>query len=182
MADDGDFDGQFLLAAPGEPDQLEQTNEGHVEERECRTSIFARNLTSPKVRVEDLDEVFGTHRMLMTTTRGLSLDRATRAKHASIVKVLSELGLALPGSVEVRSTRCGKANCRCKADPAQLHGPYIVWTRKVEARTVTRVLSPEQLEDYRPMFDNAKRLRELVAALQNLALQVVDTDDRWHSR
>ena len=32
------------------------------------------------------------------------------------------------------------------------------------------------------MFDNAKRLRELVAALQNLALQVVDTDDRWHSR
>ena len=118
----------------------------------------------------------------MTTTRGLSLDRATRAKQASIVKVLSELGLALPGSVEVRSTRCGKANCRCKADPAQLHGPYIVWTRKVEARTVTRVLSPEQLEDYRPMFDNAKRLRELVAALQNLALQVVDTDDRWHSR
>ena len=116
------------------------------------------------------------------TTSGVRLDPAARAKQARITKALSELGLALPGSVEVRSTRCGKANCRCKADPAQLHGPYIVWTRKVEARTVTRVLSPEQLEDYRPMLENAKRLRELVTELHNLTLQVVDTDDRWRAR
>ena len=116
------------------------------------------------------------------TTRGLSPDRAARAKQARIAKALSELGMALPGSVEVRSTRCGKANCRCKADPAQLHGPYIVWTRKVYTKTVTRVLSPEQLEDYRPLFDNAKRLRELVTELQSLTLDVVDSDDRWRTR
>ena len=45
-----------------------------------------------------------------------------RARQARITKALSELGLALPGSVEIRRTRCGKANCRCKADPPQLHG------------------------------------------------------------
>jgi hypothetical protein len=109
--------------------------------------------------------------VMARTTRGLSLDRAARAKQARITKALSELGLALPGSVEVRSTRCGKVNCRCKAEPAHLHGPYIVWTRKVDAKTVTRVLSPEQLDDYRPMLENAKRLRELVTELQNLTLQ-----------
>ena len=66
--------------------------------------------------------------------------------------------------------------------PAQLHGPYIVWTRKVDSKTVTRVLSPEQLEDYRLLFDNAKRLRELVTELQSLTLDVVDSDDCWRTR
>jgi len=121
--------------------------------------------------------------MVVTTTkRRIRLDRAARAKQARIAKALSELGLALPGSIEVRSTRCGKANCKCKADPPQLHGPYIVWTRKVDAKTVTRVLSPDQLEDYRPFFDNAKRLRELVTELQSLTLDIVDSDDRWRTR
>jgi hypothetical protein len=115
-------------------------------------------------------------------TRGLQPDRSARARQARIAKNLSELGFALPGSVEVRSTRCGKANCRCKADPAQLHGPYIVWTRKVDQKTVTRVLSAEQLEDYRPLFDNAKRLRELVTELQSLTLELVDSDHRWRPR
>jgi hypothetical protein len=121
--------------------------------------------------------------MLMArTTKGLSPDRKARAKQARIAKALCELGLALPGSVEVRSTRCGKANCRCKADPALLHGPYIVWTRKIDQKTVTRVLSPDQLEDYRPLLDNAKRLRELVTELQSLTLEVIEGDDRWRTR
>ena len=117
----------------------------------------------------------------MTIRKGLRVDRAARAKQSQIAKELCEIGLALPGSVEVRRTRCGKPNCRCKAEPAQLHGPYIVWTRKVDGKTVTRVLTPEQLDDYRPLFDNARRLRELVVALQNLTLQVLETDDRWRT-
>lgn len=121
--------------------------------------------------------------MLMAReSKGLEPDRAARATWARIAKELSELGLALPGSIEVRSTRCGKANCRCKADPAQLHGPYIVWTRKVDQKTVTRVLNADQLEDYRPLLDNAKRLRELVTELQRLTLEVVDADHRWRTR
>ncbi len=119
--------------------------------------------------------------VVVTTNRGLRVGQAARARQRRIAKALSELSLALPGSVEVRRTRCGKRNCRCKADPPQLHGPYIVWTRKVEGKTVTRVLSPEQLEDYRPLLDNAKRLRELVTELQDLTLQVLDTDDRWRT-
>ena len=118
----------------------------------------------------------------MTIRKGLRVDRAARAKQSQIAKELCEIGLALPGSVEVRRTRCGKQNCRCKAEPAQLHGPYIVWTRKVDQKTVTRVLSADQLEDYRPLLDNAKRLRELITELQRLTLEVVDGDDRWRSR
>ena len=36
---------------------------------------------------------------------------------------LATLGPCLPGSVVVRTGRCGKANCACRADPPRLHGP-----------------------------------------------------------
>ncbi len=47
---------------------------------------------------------------------------------------------------------------------------------------MTRVLTPEQLADYRPLMDNAKRLRDLVTQLQDLILEVLDSDDRWRTR
>jgi hypothetical protein len=86
------------------------------------------------------------------------------------------MGPALPGSVEVRRTRCGKSNCACKGDPPRLHGPYNVWTRKVAGRTVTRVLTDEQLAAYQPLFENHKRLRALVSELCDLTLAAVAND------
>jgi hypothetical protein len=52
----------------------------------------------------------------------------------------------------------------------------------VEGKTVTRVLTPDQLEDYQPLLENAKRLRELVVQLQDLTLEVLDANDRWFTR
>ena len=92
---------------------------------------------------------------------------------------LGRIGFALPGSIVERRMRCGKANCRCKADPPQLHGPYIQWTRKIAGKTVTRTLSPEQYERYRPWFANARRLRELAAQLEALSLRTVERAEGW---
>jgi hypothetical protein len=102
-----------------------------------------------------------------------------RRAQRRITRALGEIGLVLPGSVTTRHARCGKANCRCHAEPPQLHGPYISWTRKVDNKTVTRVLSDEQLRDYQPWFDNARKLRALIAELETLSLQVVEDDNRW---
>ena len=66
-------------------------------------------------------------------------------------------GLALPGTLTVRSYACGKPRCRCHADPPQLHGPYAEWTRKIDGKTVTRRLTPEQIVDWQPLFDNPRR-------------------------
>jgi hypothetical protein len=49
-----------------------------------------------------------------------------------------------------------------------------LWTRKVDNKTVTRRLSSAELTDYQQFFDNAKRLRGLVAELQELTLSLVD--------
>jgi hypothetical protein len=64
------------------------------------------------------------------------------------------------------------------ADPPQPHGPYWSWTRKVANKTVTRYLTEEQEADYRPWFDNARRLRELVAELEAAGVSTVEGDPR----
>jgi len=99
---------------------------------------------------------------------------AVERRRAKISAEIAALGLPLPGSLVERRTRCGNRGCRCHADPPQLHGPYLTWTRKVDNKTVTKTLNPEQAERFRPLIDNARRLRELVAELEALAVSHVD--------
>lgn len=105
--------------------------------------------------------------------------RPQRQQARRLARQIAEVGFALPGSVTVRHMRCGKATCRCKADPPRLHGPYISWTRKVAGRTRTRLLTPEQLQRYQPWFDNARRLRELLTELETLSLHAIEEAEGW---
>ena len=97
------------------------------------------------------------------------------ATRKAITDALAEIDGLLPGSVVVRHMRCGKPDCACKADPPVLHGPYIQWTRTVQGKTVTRYLSQEQLERYRPWFDNAHRAKDLITKLEIASLQALET-------
>jgi len=103
-----------------------------------------------------------------------------QAQAARIARELAALGFALPGTLADRMTRCGYANCRCHADPPQMHGPYHQWTRKKNGKTSTRILSDDQLADYQPWFDNHRRLRELVAELEALSRAIAEADPRWN--
>ena len=82
----------------------------------------------------------------------------------------------------MRTYRCGKDNCACHDDPPRLHGPPIQWTRKVDAKTVNRVLSEEQWSDYEAWLENARRLRALVTELERLSLKIFEEDGRWTRR
>jgi hypothetical protein len=100
-------------------------------------------------------------------------------RRRQILDAIAALGPALPGSLVQRTSRCGNAGCRCRADPPSLHGPYWAWTRSLNGKTVTRSLSDEQAERYRPWFDNTQRLRELTEQLKQLALEQAQTDEHW---
>ncbi|MGH2990512.1 MAG: DUF6788 family protein [Solirubrobacterales bacterium] len=108
-------------------------------------------------------------------------DRPSQAerRRRELAAELAAIGFALPGSLNVVSTRCGKPNCRCRADPPKLHGPYVTWTRKVAGKTVTRRLSAEQLDRYRPWFENNRRLRELIAELEALSVRTAEQAEGW---
>lgn len=105
--------------------------------------------------------------------------KATARAQQPLARQLAQIDYALPGSVVARMMRCGNRGCRCRADPPQLHGPYVQWTRKVDGKTVTKLLSPEQLERYQPWLYNAQRLRELVHQLETLTTQAVERAEGW---
>jgi len=97
---------------------------------------------------------------------------------ARIQAELATIGPCLPGSVVVREGRCGKAACSCRKTPPRLHGPFRSWTRKVSKKTVTRLLSDEQLADYQVFFDNDRHLKRLLHELEELGLSLVEDDPR----
>jgi hypothetical protein len=104
------------------------------------------------------------------------------ARHPEAARIAGELAqarFALPGTLTERMTRCGRPNCRCHADPPVLHGPYHQWTRKVDGKTITRLLTDDQLADYGPWFASQRRLRSLLAELETLSLAIIDADPRW---
>lgn len=95
---------------------------------------------------------------------------------------IAKLGFCLPGSLVARTTRCGSPSCGCQRDPDRRHGPYLSWTRKVGAKTVTRTLSAEQAARYEPWFDNTRRLRQLVSELEALSAQAAAEAEGWNGR
>ncbi len=108
----------------------------------------------------------------------MRVDQSRRRRQRQIINEIAGFDFALPGSVEFRRTRCGQPGCRCHAEPPALHGPYIVWTRKVAGKTVSRTLTNEQLTAYQPWLDNARRLRHLVSELHDLTLEIVEEHHR----
>ncbi len=105
-----------------------------------------------------------------------------RRRLARIAEELASIGIALPGSVVVRSYVCGKTNCACHRSPARLHGPYTQWSRRADNKTVHANLSPDQFKDYQGYFDNHRRLRALVEELEALSLVVIERDPRFEAR
>ena len=97
-----------------------------------------------------------------------------RARAREILAELAEIDYALPG--------CGKPNCRCKADPPVLHGPYLSWIHKSAGQPITRKLTDEQEQRYRPWFDNARRIRDLVNELHALSIQAIEDAEGWNNR
>ncbi len=108
-----------------------------------------------------------------------STPAGTGHRQRQIADEIAALGPCLPGSLVERTTRCGSPRCRCHSDPGHLHGPYPTWIRKVGTKTVTRTLSPAQLERYRPLFANTRRLRELITELEQLSAQAVEQAEGW---
>jgi hypothetical protein len=104
--------------------------------------------------------------MARGTTAGLG---DYEQRYREILGELTEIGFIRSGSVAPRYNYCGKANCRCHADPPHPHGPYFQWTAKVGGKTVNRRLSAREAELYKEWIGNDRRLRALIDELRVVA-------------
>ncbi len=90
-------------------------------------------------------------------------------RYRQLAGQLAEIGFISSGSVTRRYTRCGTPGCRCHADPPQPHGPYYQWTAKVNGKTVTRRLSPEEANLYQEWIANDRRMRQLIQQMRRVS-------------
>ena len=102
-------------------------------------------------------------------------------RHQQIQAELAQIGIALPGSLTSRTTRCQRASCHCHASPPVLHGPYPTWTRKISGRTVTRTLTTEDAERLRPYFDAHRHLRQLITELEAISIELAEPARGHHT-
>ena len=94
-------------------------------------------------------------------------------RHQQIQAQLGQIGIALPGSLTSRTTRCQRPGCHCHASPPILHGPYPTWTHRAGGRQVTRTLTPAQASQLRPLINADRRLHQLVRELEALTLAAI---------
>ena len=91
--------------------------------------------------------------------------------HASTLADLIGPGYALPGTLASRFMRCGKANCRCKARPADPARPLPALDPHRRRQDRDPHPHPRPGRRYQPWFDNARRLRELLTELEARSLK-----------
>jgi len=77
----------------------------------------------------------------------------------------------VPCEVSPRST--GRSAGRHRPGPGEVPAP-------LAAAGFDPGLSDDQLADYGPWFDSHRRLRELVAELEELSLAIAEADPRWN--
>lgn len=109
--------------------------------------------------------------MARSTTQRLA---TYQRRYSELAAQLADIGYIAAGSITRRYTRCGTPNCRCHADPPQMHGPYWQWTAKVDGKTVTRRLSQAEAELYQEWIANDRQLRALIAAMRDVAGKAIE--------
>lgn len=90
-------------------------------------------------------------------------------RYRDLAQQLANIGYIVSGSLAQRYNRCGKANCACKADPPRLHGPYWLWTAKVNGKTVNRRFTDREAHLYAQWIANDRKARSLLAKMHDVA-------------
>jgi len=94
------------------------------------------------------------------------------ARIAKLKQAIVRLGDLRPGKLSQQYNVCGKADCRCKADPPQKHGPYyqLSFTRK--GKSSTQFVREEDLAVVRQQLRNYQRLQELIDRWITLGMEL----------
>lgn len=93
-------------------------------------------------------------------------------QYEAVKSQLKDIRYVMQGSVVRRTKRCGQPGCQCHLGPEYEHGPYYQWTRKVQAKTVTKVLTPAEARLYKECIRNGRRLRKLVVRMYQISARV----------
>lgn len=87
--------------------------------------------------------------------------RQIEARIERIKREVAKIDRIHPGSLSQQYNVCGNAQCRCKADPPQKHGPYHQVSFTWRGKSSSRFVRKEDLARVKRELKNYQRLREL---------------------
>ena len=100
-----------------------------------------------------------------------------RQKYEELSQQLSTIGYICKGSImRQHYLTCGKPNCRCRTDKKARHGPYNVWTRKVNGKTVTKYLSDNQAELCTQFVLNSNQLEAIIKEMRIISATLIEAE------
>lgn len=91
--------------------------------------------------------------------------QACRNRYRDLIASLKEIDFIWPGTIQARKLTCGKKSCRCHTEANALHGPYFYWTTKVNNKTVSKMLTQDEVALLAPWIENRKRLEDVLKSL-----------------
>src|SRR5215472_6420458 len=100
-------------------------------------------------------------------TVGGNMNSLAPAVPSRIVQLVASFSHPEPirrGSLYERRMKCGQEGCACQHDPKAAHGPYFTLTQKVDGKTHSRYISPEQAPVVRRQIESGRQFRERVEA------------------
>lgn len=95
------------------------------------------------------------------------MNNSTPAVPVGIVQLTEAFSHPEPirrGSLYERRMKCGQAGCACQRNPKAAHGPYFTLTQKVDGKTRSRYIAPEQAPVVRRQIESGRQFRERVEA------------------
>jgi len=101
------------------------------------------------------------------------MSKSTR-KYEKLKEKLTSMGWIATGSVMNIYRTCGKPGCACANDKLARHGPYLVWTRKINGKTITRTLSELQAKECLRAIQNLRKLEEIVGEMKAVSTKTIE--------
>jgi hypothetical protein len=109
-----------------------------------------------------------THKEVDLTTLSV---RRLRARRVRLARQLPDVELALRGSLQTQSRRCGKEGCRCAS--GELHGPYVYLSVHGGQRTRLLYISADLAKEVERRVEVTARLESVLAEISAINLELL---------
>ena len=94
------------------------------------------------------------------------------------LKILKEkielLDWILVGTLLKQYKQCLKPNCKCMEKRKYWHGPYYVWTRKENGKTITKTLNEKQIIFFKKALRNKNLLNQYFELWKKYSLKKIN--------
>ncbi len=98
-------------------------------------------------------------------------EREIDSRIKAIKNEIATLGSLHPGSISRQYNVCGNPTCRCKADPAQRHGPYYQLSYGHHRKSTSTFVREPDLAAVEQQLRTYERLRALVDEWVGLSIE-----------